>query len=69
MEEYKDFVHLLVLYKDADIVIVKSLLESEHIPYYVGNENFSKAYGCIGVNVFVACERIKDAQEVLKTFL
>lgn len=69
MAEKKDFVQVLSLHKDTDLVIVKSMLEAHNVDYYVANENFSKTYGGIGVSVFVVAEQADQAKDILTSFL
>ena len=70
MGDIQDFKEVLVLYKESDVAIVRSLLEAEGIEYFIENENFSQMHGAsVGMGVRVAQERFDEAKEILKSFL
>ncbi len=67
MNEFKE---IIVLYKQSDIALVKSLLEAQGIPFFIDNENFNIIHGsAIGARVRVAEEKFDEAKEVLSSFL
>lgn len=70
--EYK-FVKVYSSPKQGEIMLIKSLLECEKIPYYVKGENFSALYGPADglstMDIMVQEEYFEDAKELLKGFI
>ncbi len=67
------FIRIATVSKVAQLAIVKSLLESAKIPYYVTNEYFSTLYGgadgLTKMDVLVNEEDLEEARNILKDFL
>jgi len=56
----------------AQIMIIKSLLNTNEIPYFIENENFASlgfSGGAISFGVMVQEEYLKDAEELLRDFI
>lgn len=52
------------------LALLKGLLESSDIQFYVNNENFSQAYGlAVTPEVFVETARAFEAREMIKDYL
>ena len=64
-----DFVEVLSAADPGLIALVKSVLESEEIPYVTHGEHFSRLFGTMPVRILVAKEDIDTARDVLKDFL
>ena len=61
-----DLVNILTLSDQGEIALVKSVLESEGIPYCVEGENMSIMYsGVLPARVLVPADRVDDAIEAL----
>jgi len=56
----------------GEIAIIKSILDSEKIPYNIKGENFSTLYGSDGlspVDVMVREDYAEEVKELLKDFI
>jgi hypothetical protein len=52
------------------LALLKGMLESKGIHFYVSNENFSRAYGmAVMPEVFVDVDRIVDVREIVDEYL
>lgn len=70
-EEQPEFVDLVEVLSTADagqILLIKSILEAEEIPYLAQGENFSLARN-IPVRFLVPIELLEEAKDVLADFL
>ncbi|MFT5387950.1 MAG: hypothetical protein ACI9E5_001085 [Candidatus Omnitrophota bacterium] len=65
----KEFIEVLVLSRESDIVVAKSLLDANGIPYFIDGENFSKMYGsAIQTRICVPEDKADEARVILKEF-
>lgn len=56
----------------TQIIVIKSLLDANEIPYFIENENLASlgfSGGAISFGVMVQEEYLKDAEELLKDFI
>jgi hypothetical protein len=67
-----EFIKIGVVNNPADLSLVKSLLESEDIVYYISNENFSNLYGAAdgltSMDIMVRQDDSERAKDILKDF-
>ena len=65
--EFVDFVEILATYNPADIVFLKSLLESEGIQYYFKGEHFMYMRPLADpVRLMVRKDQVEEAVELVK---
>jgi len=68
-----EFIKIGSVNNQGDIAIVKSLLESNNIDFYVTNENFSALYGAANgltsMDIFVSEKEAEQAKDLLKNFV
>jgi hypothetical protein len=59
--------------KQGEIAIIKSILDSQGIPYYIKGENFGILYGAANglssMDVMIREDYSEDAKELLKEFI
>lgn len=71
-EEY-GFVRIYVTPKMGEVAFIKSLLDSQNIPYHIKGENFGTlcgpADGLSSVDVMIREDRYMDAKALLKDFI
>jgi len=67
------FIKVISINNIGQLEIVKSLLQSFKIPYYVTNENFASLYGeadgLTQMDIMVREDKIEEAEDILKDFL
>ncbi|MFH0913200.1 MAG: DUF2007 domain-containing protein [Candidatus Omnitrophota bacterium] len=70
--DYK-FVKIYSTPNQGEIAIIKSILDSQGIPYYIKGENFGTLYGpangLSSMDVMIRDERLEEAGELLKEFI
>lgn len=53
----------------GDIALIKSLLKSENIRYYINGEQISLIHGGIFMDVYVDKNKKEEARELLESFI
>lgn len=70
--DYK-FIKIYSTPNQGEIAIIKSILDSQEISYYIKGENFSALYGAANglssMDVMVRDDCSEDAKELLKEFI
>jgi len=68
-----EFVKIGSVNNQGDLAIIKSLLESSNINFYITNENFSALYGAANgltaMDIFVLEKETEQAKDLLKNFV
>ena len=71
-KEYK-FIKVYSTPKQGEIAIIKSILDSQGISYYIKGENFGILYGAASglssMDVMIKEDYSEDAKELLKEFI
>ena len=71
-KEYK-FIKVYSTPKQGEIAIIKSILDSQNISYYIKGENFGILYGAANglssMDVMIRENCSEDARELLKEFI
>ena len=71
-KEYK-FIKVYSTPKQGEIAIIKSILDSQGISYYIKGENFGILYGAANglssMDVMVRDDHSEEARELLKEFI
>ncbi len=71
-KEYK-FIKVYSTPKQGEIAIIKSILDSQGISYYIKGENFGILYGAANglssMDVMIREDYSEDAKELLKEFI
>ncbi len=71
-KEYK-FIKVYSTPKQGEIAIIKSILDSQNISYYIKGENFGILYGAANglssMDVMVRDDHSEEARELLKEFI
>lgn len=59
--------------KLAEIIVIKSILETQNIPYHIKGENFATLYGAAdglsSMDILVREDFFSEANELLKDFI
>lgn len=67
------FVKIYSTPKQGEIAIIKSILDSQGISYYIKGENFGTLYGAANglssMDVMIRGDYSEDAKELLKEFI
>lgn len=67
------FVEIFSTPQQGEIAIIKSILDSQGIPYYIKGENFSTLYGAANglssMDIMIREDYSEDAIELLKEFI
>ena len=65
--EYVDYEEVLTTFNSAEIALMKSLLDSEEIPYFFHGEAFGQMTGlAVPAKLMVKKEHVETARELLK---
>ena len=68
-----EFIKIGNVNNQGDIAIIKSLLESNNINFYITNENFSSLYGAASgltsMDIFVSEKETEQAKDLLNNFV
>jgi len=64
--EFVDFIEILATYNPADVVFLKSLLESEGIQYFFKGEHFMYTRLAEPVRLMVRQDQMDEAMELIK---
>lgn len=71
-KEYK-FIKVYTTPKAGEIAIIKSILDSQKISYFIKGENFGTLYGpadgLSSMDIMVREDNFEDAKELLKEFV
>ena len=70
--EYK-FIKVFSTAKQVEIALIKSILDSNSIPYYIKGENFGTLYGpadgLSSMDIMIREDYLEDAKELLQDFI
>lgn len=65
-----DFVPVLETKNPGDIAIIRSLLDSENIQYFIDGENFSNVHAySLPMKVRVHTSQLEEARNILSDFI
>ena len=65
--EFVDFDEVLTTFNPAEIALMKSLLDSEDIPYFFHGENFGQMTAlAVPAKLMVRKDHVEEARELLK---
>jgi len=59
---------LIEINNQFDLLFIKSLFQSEQIPYYIDSENFSKIYPGLGMGFHILERDYADALQIINDF-
>ncbi len=69
----RDFLKIYSTPKHSEILLIKSILDGQGIPYYIKGENFGTLYGpadgLSSMDIMVKQENFEDAQLLLKELI
>ena len=67
------FVRVHSVSRPDELALIKSILESQKITYFIKGENFGTLYGCADgltlMDVMIREDSLNDAKELLKDFI
>jgi hypothetical protein len=70
--KYK-FIKIFSTPKPGEIALIKSVLDSQKIPYYIKGENFGTIYGAAdglsSMDIMIREDYSQDARELLNNFI
>lgn len=67
--EFVEFEPVFSTNNIGDIALIKSLLKSENIRYYINGEQISLIHGGIFMDVYVDKNKVQEARELLDSFI
>jgi hypothetical protein len=69
----QNFVVVHYTNNQAELAVIKSLLDNAGIDYFIGNENLNTLYGVADgftlMDIKVAADKVEEAKELLKDFI
>jgi len=72
-EAGRDFLKIYSTPRHSEILLIKSILDGQGIPYYIKGENFGTLYGpadgLSSMDIMVKQENFEDAQLLLKELI